>query len=89
MLVTSLLSVLDTCGILLNRSSSSSNCVYMLILNEKLCSSNILAMPKRQLEMSMKGVKCFKCQKTGHMAKNRMESKSKPFLRIVDSLEAK
>ena len=35
------------------------------------------------------GVKCFKCQKIGHMAKNCVESKSNPYLRTVDSLEAK
>ena len=36
-------------------------------------SGNVLTNPMHQLEMSMKGAKCLKCQKTKYIAKNCTE----------------
>ena len=58
------------------------------VSQDKNSSNSTPTKPKNQVEMFMKGVKCFKCQKTGHIARNCTESKTKSSLRVdVDSPE--
>ena len=39
--------------------------------------SSVPTKPKNQYEMSVKGVKCYRCQRRGYIAKNCTKSKSK------------
>jgi len=52
------------------------------VSQDKSSSVSVPTKAKHQLEMSMKGVRCFKCQKTGHLAKNCTGSKVKSSFRV-------